>query len=389
MFQIPTIASSHTEFHSLHTLGRCIASLAKVSKDRNTDIATNPVHIPYRDSKLTRILQDSLGGNSKTCLLATINPSSIYGDENISTLRFADRAHQVMTHAKINKKAKSSDYEVAMLREEINRLQQLLYANGILDQQRPELSMPIHDDTKENEDEKECVIAFEDEQNERAHEEIFGDQILVNSVPTTAAEDSKWIIQANAKNANQMQSEEMNCTPSTIEIKRRTMNLEQKQEEVRKAYQSNLPLSHNAACEKIVGMLGSVLILVDTFLTSTATLPVVVDKQSCSRKSQESLRTPRPYPDWCSFSATTPSPKTSQQKKKTMSNKQDIPNRLSSLINQRKRLKGENFESESSSEEKTKLDLMTARKKIKKKMQLRNWVLEKEQRAANPLEIMQ
>ena len=53
-------------------------------------------HIPFRDSKLTRILQDSIGGKSKTILVANINPSFRCADESISTLRFADRTHQVM-----------------------------------------------------------------------------------------------------------------------------------------------------------------------------------------------------------------------------------------------------------------------------------------------------
>lgn len=81
---------------SLYTLGRCIAALAKNSRERDAMVSPSAkVHVPYRDSKLTRLLQDSLGGNAKTCLLATVNPSTFCGDESICTLRFADRAHQV------------------------------------------------------------------------------------------------------------------------------------------------------------------------------------------------------------------------------------------------------------------------------------------------------
>jgi hypothetical protein len=65
----------------------------------NSKKARRLVHIPYRDSKLTRILQDSLGGNTKTYLVATVNPSAECADESISTLRFADRAHQVSIHS--------------------------------------------------------------------------------------------------------------------------------------------------------------------------------------------------------------------------------------------------------------------------------------------------
>jgi Kinesin motor domain len=59
-------------------------------------------HIPYRDSKLTRLLQDSLGGNTRTRLIVTLSPSQDCLDETISTLRFADRAKQVMALVRIN-----------------------------------------------------------------------------------------------------------------------------------------------------------------------------------------------------------------------------------------------------------------------------------------------
>ena len=52
-------------------------------------------HVPYRDSKLTRLLQDSLGGNVKTCMIANISPSSSSYEETLSTLRYADRAKRI------------------------------------------------------------------------------------------------------------------------------------------------------------------------------------------------------------------------------------------------------------------------------------------------------
>ena len=89
------LGEKHMEEHkainlSLTCLGLVIAGLAK----------NNPrKFIPYRDSKLTRLLKDSLGGkgsNCQTILLATISPLLINQDESISTLKFADRAKQVM-----------------------------------------------------------------------------------------------------------------------------------------------------------------------------------------------------------------------------------------------------------------------------------------------------
>lgn len=60
------------------------------------------VHIPYRDSKLTRLLQDSLGGNTRTVLMACIAPTSIHYNETVNTLQFADRAKSILIRVKAN-----------------------------------------------------------------------------------------------------------------------------------------------------------------------------------------------------------------------------------------------------------------------------------------------
>ena len=78
---------------SLTTLGRVINSL--------TD--GKSTHIPYRESKLTRVLQESLGGNSKTCLIITCSPSIYNESESLSTLRFGERAKKIKNKPKINK----------------------------------------------------------------------------------------------------------------------------------------------------------------------------------------------------------------------------------------------------------------------------------------------
>lgn len=77
---------------SLSALGNCVAAL----------IDGHSQHIPFRDSKLTRLLTDSLGGNSKTSLVATIGPAVWNYDESHSTLLFAQRAMAIKTHAVIN-----------------------------------------------------------------------------------------------------------------------------------------------------------------------------------------------------------------------------------------------------------------------------------------------
>ena len=63
----------------------------------------NATHVPYRDSKLTRILQESLGGNSKTSLIITCSPAKYNLEETLSTLRFGARAKRVKNKARVNK----------------------------------------------------------------------------------------------------------------------------------------------------------------------------------------------------------------------------------------------------------------------------------------------
>ncbi|KAI8811185.1 P-loop containing nucleoside triphosphate hydrolase protein [Cladochytrium replicatum] len=101
---------------SLSALGNVISALVDGKSS----------HIPYRDSKLTRLLQDSLGGNARTMMLATMSPASYNYDETISTLRYANRAKNIKNKPKVNEDPKD-----AMLREfqeEIKKLKAQLEA---------------------------------------------------------------------------------------------------------------------------------------------------------------------------------------------------------------------------------------------------------------------
>ncbi|OWZ14861.1 Kinesin [Phytophthora megakarya] len=80
---------------SLSALGNCIAALTETGRK----------HIPYRDSTLTRVLQDSLGGNTQSCLIATVNATQQSYDETIRTIQFADRARSVMQIIRVNEVA--------------------------------------------------------------------------------------------------------------------------------------------------------------------------------------------------------------------------------------------------------------------------------------------
>ncbi|XP_067143109.1 kinesin-like protein KIF28 [Centruroides vittatus] len=81
---------------SLSCLGNCIHALAEKAK------GTKSVRVPYRESMLTRLLMNALGGNSKTIMIAAISPADINYDETLSTLRYADRAKEIKTCATVN-----------------------------------------------------------------------------------------------------------------------------------------------------------------------------------------------------------------------------------------------------------------------------------------------
>lgn len=77
-------------FAELKTINQSLSALGKVISQLATGKRKD--HIPYRDSKITRLLQDSLGGNTRTTLIAAVNSMADHAAETISTLKFADRA---------------------------------------------------------------------------------------------------------------------------------------------------------------------------------------------------------------------------------------------------------------------------------------------------------
>merc|ERR1712141_640299 len=81
-------------------------------------------HVPYRNSKLTRLLQDSLGGNSKTLMFANVGPAEYNYDETLSTLRYANRAKNIKNHAKVNEDPK--DTLMKKYQQEIEDLRRML-----------------------------------------------------------------------------------------------------------------------------------------------------------------------------------------------------------------------------------------------------------------------
>uniref|UniRef100_UPI00358F0366 kinesin-like protein KIF1A isoform X2 n=1 Tax=Myxine glutinosa TaxID=7769 RepID=UPI00358F0366 len=111
---------------SLTTLGKVISSLAEMGKKKKKG-----EFVPYRDSVLTWLLRENLGGNSRTAMIAAISPADINFDETLSTLRYADRAKQIKCNAVVNEDPNSR--LIRELKEEVARLRDLLRSQGLGD----------------------------------------------------------------------------------------------------------------------------------------------------------------------------------------------------------------------------------------------------------------
>ncbi|XP_072333976.1 kinesin-like protein KIF1B isoform X1 [Scyliorhinus torazame] len=117
---------------SLTTLGKVISALAEVDnapskskKKKKSDF------IPYRDSVLTWLLRENLGGNSRTAMVAALSPADINYEETLSTLRYADRAKQIKCNAVINEDPNAK--LIRELKDEVTRLKDLLCSQGLGD----------------------------------------------------------------------------------------------------------------------------------------------------------------------------------------------------------------------------------------------------------------
>ncbi|XP_074387594.1 kinesin-like protein KIF1C isoform X1 [Zonotrichia albicollis] len=111
---------------SLTTLGKVISALAEATSKKK-----KPEFIPYRDSVLTWLLKENLGGNSRTAMIAALSPADCSYEETLSTLRYADRTKQIRCHAVINEDPNAR--LIRELRREVTRLRELLSAQGLTD----------------------------------------------------------------------------------------------------------------------------------------------------------------------------------------------------------------------------------------------------------------
>ncbi|CUS12525.1 unnamed protein product [Tuber aestivum] len=122
---------------SLSTLGRVIAALADLSSGKKK----NANMVPYRDSILTWLLKDSLGGNSMTAMIAAISPADINFDETLSTLRYADSAKRIKNHAVVNEDPNAR--MIRELKEELQQLRQKLSGGGSMPEENYAPDTPL------------------------------------------------------------------------------------------------------------------------------------------------------------------------------------------------------------------------------------------------------
>ncbi|OQS03711.1 kinesin [Thraustotheca clavata] len=114
---------------SLSALGNCISALADNASGKKKTL------VPYRNSKLTHLLKDSLGGNAKTIMIAALSPASVNFAETLSTLRYADRAKQIKNQAIVNEDP--NQLLIRKLKDELEQLRKAMIESGGLDSARP------------------------------------------------------------------------------------------------------------------------------------------------------------------------------------------------------------------------------------------------------------
>lgn len=138
---------------SLSTLGNCIQILSQYSQqiDASSLKKFNKLKIPYRDSVLTKLLNKCcLSGNSKVVIMATLSPSDMHYDETLSTLRFADRAKQIKTHATINSTIDRSLKDFERLEQENERLKKIVQNRNVQVNKSDDSSQTSNFDDSEN-----------------------------------------------------------------------------------------------------------------------------------------------------------------------------------------------------------------------------------------------
>ncbi|XP_061725886.1 kinesin-like protein KIF3A isoform X2 [Cydia pomonella] len=178
---------------SLSVLGNVISAL----------VDGKSTHIPYRNSKLTRLLQDSLGGNSKTVMIATIGPAESNYVETISTLRYANRAKNIENKTHVN--SEPGDALLTRFQQEIDQLKKQL---------------------EENENELE-----EEEEAELSEGELTDDTLTESELDSLGPEERKELRRLRREEKEKLNREKANQARKVLEEKKAELQRTKKQQE--------------------------------------------------------------------------------------------------------------------------------------------------------------
>ncbi|XP_066905264.1 kinesin-like protein KIF13A isoform X5 [Halyomorpha halys] len=185
---------------SLTTLGLVISKLA----DQSSNGKNKDKFVPYRDSVLTWLLKDNLGGNSKTVMVATVSPAADNFEETLSTLRYADRAKRIVNHAVVNEDPNARI--IRELRQEVETLKEMLkYATGSNSTESPVIPLDLHEKLTESEKLmramsttwEEKLIKTEQIQHER-HEALENMGISVQASGIKVEKNKFYLVNLNA-----------------------------------------------------------------------------------------------------------------------------------------------------------------------------------------------
>lgn len=214
---------------SLSTLGNVISAL----------VDGKCTHIPYRNSKLTRILQDSLGGNSKTVMCATIGPASYNYEETISTLRYASRVKNICNKARVNQDPK--DALLMKYQKEIMDLKRKLEeaSNQEMPSEEPEPDAPVEEvqaqeespDVEKVEDEHDAALKKAQSEHQMMVEklELLQKKVLVGGENLLEkAEIQKQLLDAAAKELEHRKQKEEELKKNIQEKDAERIDMEEK-----------------------------------------------------------------------------------------------------------------------------------------------------------------
>eukprot|EP00035_Acanthoeca_spectabilis_P006335 m.123271 g.123271 ORF g.123271 m.123271 type:complete len:712 (+) comp13455_c0_seq1:198-2333(+) len=211
---------------SLTMLGNVIAALVDGSP-----------HIPYRDSTLTRLLKDSLGGNAKTTMIANFGPASYNTDETVTTLRYADRAKRIKNTPKINEDPKD-----AMLREMQDKIEQL---RKQLEEQGSDFETGSSEESDSDEEGGDGAVGWDGQKKpKKKKKRKKGEPKRLSPTKIKSIQDQIAKEKAELKNETKKTQAERDAAAQALKIREDAMNAAQREreqlEEKMRAIQGNL-----------------------------------------------------------------------------------------------------------------------------------------------------